>query len=113
MAAPNQTCPIARTAVIIGSRWTAQIIGALLAHEPRRFQELQEAIPGIVPATLSSRLKMLEESGIVRRQIYETHPPRAEYFLTERGRRMSGIIRAMQEWGYNWGQSRGRDGEGT
>ncbi len=96
-------CPISRTAMILGSRWTAQIIRELLDHGPRRFQDFSDALEGIAPTMLSNRLKMLEESGVVERQIYETHPPRAEYKLTDKGRKMSGIIGAMRDWGAKYG----------
>lgn len=96
-------CPIARAALILGSRWTAQIMRELLNEGPRRFQDFQEALAGIPPTTLSNRLKMLEKSGIVERQIYETHPPRAEYSLTKKGMKMSGIITAMHDWGAKYG----------
>lgn len=97
------SCPIARTAMILGSRWTAEIIRELLEKGPRRFQDLQDTLGAIAPNTLSSRLKMLEQSGVVRREFYEEHPPRAAYVLTEKGRRMSAIIGAMRAWGQNYG----------
>lgn len=92
-------CPIARAALILGTRWTAQIIRELLDHGPRRFQDLQEKIEGITPNTLSNRLKMLENSGVVSREFYTDHPPRAAYTLTEKGMKMRAIIRAMRVWG--------------
>ena len=95
----QQFCPIARAAVIIGSRWTIHIVRELLDHGPRRFQDLADAIEGIGPTTLSNRLKMLEQSGIVERQFYDEHPPRAHYVLTEKGRKMKDIIGAMRNWG--------------
>ncbi|MEO1492387.1 MAG: helix-turn-helix domain-containing protein [Pseudomonadota bacterium] len=96
-------CPIARTALILGSRWTAEIIRELLDHGPRRFQDLQDAVTGIAPNTLSARLKMLEQSGVVEREFYESHPPRAAYKLTEKGHKMSKIIGAMRAWGLKYG----------
>lgn len=99
----SDMCPIARTAMILGSRWTALIIRELLDHGPRRFQDLQDALEGIAPNTLSSRLKMLESAGVVTRTFYESHPPRADYRLTEKGRRMSAIIGAMRAWGSRYG----------
>ncbi len=96
-------CPIARAALILGSRWTAQIMRELLENGARRFQDFQDALDGIPPNTLSNRLKMLEESGIVARSFYEDHPPRAEYLLTAKGRKMSGIIGAMRDWGSKYG----------
>ena len=96
-------CPVARTAMILGSRWTAQIVGELLEHETRRFQDLQETLSGIAPTTLSARLKMLEASDVAERVFYADHPPRAAYRLTEKGRQMAGIIGAMRSWGRRWG----------
>ncbi|MEO1553764.1 MAG: helix-turn-helix domain-containing protein [Pseudomonadota bacterium] len=92
-------CPVSRAAFIIGSRWTSEIIRELVDHGARRFSDLQEALPGIAPNTLSNRLKMLEDHGVISRQIYGTHPPRSEYKLTEKGNNMRPIIDAMRTWG--------------
>ena len=92
-------CPIARTALILGTRWTAQILREMMDHGPRRFQDLQDSLTGIAPNTLSARLKMLEASGVVEREFYEDHPPRAAYQLTERGAKMRTILNAMRMWG--------------
>lgn len=89
--------------MIVGSKWTPQILRELLEHGRRRFQDLQDALPGIAPNTLSHRLKLLEQSGIVEREFYEENPPRAEYVITEKGRAMNGIIASMREWGEKFG----------
>ncbi|NQY13419.1 MAG: helix-turn-helix transcriptional regulator [Henriciella sp.] len=92
-------CPVSRTAFIIGSRWTSEIIRELVDHGARRFSDFQESLTGIAPNTLSNRLKMLEDHGVIERSIYDTHPPRSEYALTEKGRKMRPIIDAMRTWG--------------
>lgn len=92
-------CPVARAAAIVGSRWTALIMRDLLLKGSCRFQELQQSLKGIAPNTLSDRLKMLEEAKIIERQFYEEHPPRAEYVLTDKGRELGPIIKAMRDWG--------------
>ena len=92
-------CPVSRTAFIIGSRWTSEIIRELVDHGPRRFSDFEAKLAGIAPNTLSNRLKMLEDHGVVRRQIYDSHPPRSEYVLTEKGQKMRKIITAMRNWG--------------
>ncbi len=94
-------CPVSRTAFIIGSRWTSEIIRELVDHGARRFSDFETALSGIAPNTLSNRLKMLEDHGVVERKIYDTHPPRSEYLLTEKGRNMRPIIDAMRAWGNN------------
>ncbi len=92
-------CPVARAAAIVGSRWTALILRDLLLKTACRYNELLDSLTGIAPNTLSDRLKMLEEQGIVERRFYEHHPPRAEYMLTSKGRDLGPIVRAMRNWG--------------
>ena len=92
-------CPVSRTAFIIGSRWTSEIIRELVDHGPRRFSDFETALSGIAPNTLSNLLKMLEDHDVISRKIYDTHPPRSEYHLTEKGLKMRPIIDAMRLWG--------------
>ncbi len=92
-------CPVSRTAFIIGSRWTSEIIRELVDKGARRFSDFETTLAGIAPNTLSNRLKMLEDHGVVERRIYDSHPPRSEYHLTEKGVKMRPIIDAMRNWG--------------
>jgi DNA-binding HxlR family transcriptional regulator len=91
--------PVARTISVIGSSWTCLILRDFFLHGPRRFQDLQDSLKGIAPATLSERLRTLEENGVVERRFYSMSPPRAEYVLTAKGRDLGPIVRAMREWG--------------
>jgi DNA-binding HxlR family transcriptional regulator len=93
------TCPVAWTLSVIGSAWTPLILRDLLLHGPRRFQDFQSSLTGIPPATLSDRLKRLEEQGIIERSLYQQYPPRAQYQLTSKGRALGPIIGAMRDWG--------------
>jgi DNA-binding HxlR family transcriptional regulator len=61
--------------------------------------ELGTAKAGISPNTLSARLKRLEEHGVVERRFYEQHPPRAEYVLTDKGRQLGPVLKALFDWG--------------
>lgn len=92
-------CPIARTLDIIGERWTILLLRDLLLRGPRKFQDFQAAFPAMSPNTLSARLKTLEDKGIVERQFYADHPPRAEYRLTDKGRLLGPVLRALRDWG--------------
>jgi DNA-binding HxlR family transcriptional regulator len=95
----DMKCPVARTLDIIGERWTILMLRDLFQQGPRRFQDFQQSLEGISPNTLSARLKTLEEHGIVERRFHAEHPPRAEYVLTEKGRTLGPILRALLEWG--------------
>lgn len=96
-------CPVARALDVMGERWTPLILRDLFRNKTRRFQDFQESLPGIAPNTLSDRLKSLEADGIVVRQQYDDHPPRFEYVLTEKGRSLGPIVKALREWGSRYG----------
>src|SRR5262245_53779875 len=92
-------CPVARTLNVIGERWTILILRDLFRKGPRRFQDLQESLADVAPNTLSARLKDLETHGIIDRRLYSEHPPRLEYQLTEKGRTLGPVMKALLEWG--------------
>lgn len=92
-------CPVARTLDVIGERWTLLVLRDLLLQGPRRFQDFQESLTGVAPNTLSARLKTLEAQGLVVRRPYSEHPPRLEYHLTEKGKSLGPVLKAMREWG--------------
>jgi DNA-binding HxlR family transcriptional regulator len=94
----GQRCPVAKSLEFLGERWTLLVIRDLLSG-PRRFQDLQASLDGIAPNVLSERLKVLEEHGVVARQFYSQHPPRAEYALTPRGRELGVVVGALAMWG--------------
>lgn len=94
-------CAVAATSDLIGSKWTALIVHDL-SEGPRRFTALEHACPGISPRTLSERLQMLEQEGIVVRHSYPESPPRVEYELTEKGVALLPIIEAMRSFGHVW-----------
>jgi len=95
------TCAVAATSELIGSKWTSLIVHDL-SEGPRRFTQLEHACPGISPRTLSERLHMLEQQGIVGRRSYPESPPRVEYDLTDKGNALLPIIEEMRSFGHNW-----------
>lgn len=95
-------CPVDEAARIIGQKWTLQIVHELLDHPSRRFCELQEALGGVNPSTLSSRLKMLEEEGLVRRVQVSAIPPHVEYSLTPMGYDLREVIAEITKWSNAW-----------
>jgi DNA-binding HxlR family transcriptional regulator len=94
-------CPIARTAEIIGGKWTLLIIRDL-ASGVKRFNQLERSLHGISPKTLSERLRSLEEEGMIIRQTFAEVPPRVEYSLTTKGRDLSIVIESMRSYGKRW-----------
>ncbi len=100
-AADRCGCPVARTARIIGNRWTPLIVRDL-ARGARRFSQLQRSLVGISPKTLTERLKDLEAVAVVERRCYAEVPPRVVYSLTEKGRALLPVIESMRAYGVAW-----------
>lgn len=79
----NQVCSIAAALEIVGERWTLLIIREALLGV-HRFDELQADL-GVARNVLQARLERLIEHGILEKRRYQDHPPRHDYYLTEKG----------------------------
>ena len=99
----GQRCPVARALDVIGEKWSLLILRDLFRKGPLRFQHLELGLPGLAPNTLSARLKTLEAQGVVATRLYEQHPPRYEYFLTDKGKALGPVLKALRAWGEEHG----------
>ncbi len=98
-----ETCPIRNVISRFSGKWSMLILCILSDHDSLRFNQLGRAIPDISPKVLTSNLKILEEDGLIKRQLYPEIPPRVEYSLTPKGRRLMPIIHNLIEWATeNW-----------
>ena len=95
-----KTCTLARTVEIVGDGWTLMILRELFLGV-RRFDEFQRQT-GASPASVSGRLRKMEEVGLIRREAYSRHPPRYEYRLTDMGKALWPAIIALKTWGDEW-----------
>jgi DNA-binding HxlR family transcriptional regulator len=95
----DQACPVARALDVVGERWTLLVLRDLFRKGPLRFQQFEALLPGIAPTTLSARLKTLEAHGVIETRLYAPHPPRYEYALTEKGRALEPVLKALYGWG--------------
>lgn len=100
MEASARPAPSALSAALdrVGDRWTLLLVEALL-EGPRRFGDLQEAVPGIAPNVLSQRLRHLEREALVVARPYSRRPPRFTYELSESGTELAGALRLLADWG--------------
>ena len=96
---PPQACPLLECMSFLGNAWAPSILW-FLGGSPRRFSELRADIPRVSAKVLSTRLRSLEEQGVVTRRVMPTSPPTVEYSLTELGREFLPAITAIAEVGY-------------
>jgi DNA-binding HxlR family transcriptional regulator len=94
----GQYCGFARAAELVGERWALLIVRDLLVA-PKRFSDLQRGLPRIPSNILTSRLKELEEAGIVRRRLQPRPSNGVFYELTEGGRDLEDAVLALGRWG--------------
>ncbi|HEX7259347.1 MAG TPA: helix-turn-helix domain-containing protein [Candidatus Saccharimonadia bacterium] len=85
------------TLKLLGDFWTLRIIDALKDGE-LRYCGVQRQAGGINPVTLSSRLKKLEQAGIIRRQDCAQDKISVSYRLTELGRGTLPVLNAINQF---------------
>jgi DNA-binding HxlR family transcriptional regulator len=94
----GQFCGLARAAEIVGQRWTLLILRDLSVGT-RRYSDLVAGLPGIPTNTLASRLKELEDEGIVERAAPAGAERSVVYALTPRGQELGPALDALSRWG--------------
>ena len=94
-------CPLEATMEIIGGKYKGVIIGHLI-NKTLRYSELQKLISHATPKMLIQQLKELEAGGIINRKLYPVVPPKTEYSLTERGKKLIPAIVELNKWGINY-----------
>lgn len=101
---PGRPCPIAASLEVVGDRWSLLVIRELRmgAH---RFNQIVVGT-GAPRDRIAARLKVLMESGVVERRVYQSTPERYEYHLTDSGQALAPVLDALYSWGKNWAVSR-------
>jgi len=92
---PNCSKALSKATNILGDNWNLLIIKQLLSGK-KRFNELMETVEGICKSVLSDRLKKLEETEILVREISPSYPVKIEYKLSDKGEKLSGIIKQIE-----------------
>ena len=91
-------CPVASALDIIGDKWSLLIMRDMLVRGKKTFKEFSESQEGIAPGILSSRLKWLEENGLMTKQKLPQNQKEIIYLLTEKGIELAPIIMELIIW---------------
>lgn len=88
------------TLAALGGKWKPIILHYLYT-DTMRFSELKKEISGITQKMLTQQLRELENDGIIKRKVYPQVPPKVEYSVTDYGKTLKPVLKAMSEWGKN------------
>ena len=107
MAEYASFCPVSKAADVLCERWSILVVRELLSGSTR-FSELRRGLPSCPPATLSKRLKQLEQADVIDRV---ESGSAVTYTLTDAGWELFPIVQAFGEWGQRWVRSSYPDGD--
>jgi DNA-binding HxlR family transcriptional regulator len=93
-----QGCPLEFSLKLLAGAWTPQIVW-FLQTEPRRFGDLKRDLVNVSAKVLTTRLREMEEKGIITREVKPTSPPTVEYALTDVGRKIGPALQSIVEVG--------------
>ncbi|MFA9456438.1 winged helix-turn-helix transcriptional regulator [Halalkalibacter sp. AB-rgal2] len=93
-----EKCGFTSAQKILSGKWSMLII-LFLSEKTMRFNEIQRLFPDITHATLTKQLRILEEYGIVVRNVYPQIPPKVEYSLSDIGKKLKPILDSIMVLG--------------
>jgi DNA-binding HxlR family transcriptional regulator len=96
----HQYCPVARASEILADRWTPLIVRELLAGS-HHFNEIERGLPGISRSLLASRLRQLEDAGVLEHRVSD-RPNATSYELTPAGRDLQRVLDRFGAWAVRW-----------
>ncbi|MFE7793390.1 winged helix-turn-helix transcriptional regulator [Streptomyces sp. NPDC057460] len=99
-ALPGRPCSAAAALQVVGEKWALLAVREIFFGN-HRFEAIARNT-GAPRDRLAARLRSLEHAGVVERRPYSERPPRHEYHLTEAGRDLAPVIRALLDWGDRW-----------
>jgi DNA-binding HxlR family transcriptional regulator len=97
-------CPVACSLDLFGDRWTLLIIRDLFIGRAR-FKDFTASPEGIPTNILADRLERLLAHGVIDQIPAEDGTKRLAYRLTEKGKALGPVLKAMRDWGLSWDKS--------
>ncbi|RZK10638.1 MAG: transcriptional regulator [Flavobacterium sp.] len=92
--------PLRDSIDVLGPKWRIQIL-VVVKYGNESFTAIQKALEPISPRILSKELKVLEENGLLLREISETYPTTIRYKWTAHTESIVSLIDTLKDWGQN------------
>ena len=100
-------CPVSTTLGVLGKKWSLLILRDISSYKVDRFSRLLESLPGIPPKVLATRLKELQQEGLIWPvENRRSHPKVVRWALTEKGMDAVAILMMIAAFGSKWNADR-------
>lgn len=96
-----EQCPMMLVQELFGGKWKLLILW-YLSSKVMRFSELQRELPSITRKMLTQQLRSLENDLLIHREVYPVVPPKVEYSLSSKGKKIIPILELMYEFGFEY-----------
>ena len=90
-------CPVERGMRILGGKWKGSILWHL-KDGPVRFNDLARQLGGASKKMITQRLREMEETGMIKREVVSTKPIAVAYDITDFGRSALGVLEDLKDW---------------
>ncbi|MBP5982379.1 MAG: helix-turn-helix transcriptional regulator [Fluviicola sp.] len=95
-------CPLSQSLDVFGDKWSLLIIRDLIFENKCTYNEFRKSSEGIATNILASRLKGLEENGIIEKSAHPESKAKVLYNLTQKGIDLLPIIIEIFIWSDNY-----------
>ena len=95
----SQRCPINYAMDMFGDRWSLLLIRDMLVRGKRRYSEFLHSEEGISTNILASRLKQMQERGLLDKFPDPNDRKASIYLLTEKGLALAPVLLEVIRWG--------------
>lgn len=93
----KENCPQRRIHYVLNGKWTSMVLYSL-SFGVMRTGQLHRTLPGISKKMLTQTLREVENSGLVKREVFNVVPPKVEYSLTPLGETFIEPLQALYDW---------------
>ena len=83
---------------ILGKKYSLLIIGVLGNNTAMSFNDIKKSVGCPRSNLLSVRLKEMSSTGIIKRDVMDSHPVSVKYSLTEGGKELRGNLIPLFKW---------------
>ena len=97
----NECLRLLGSVELVGKRWSSAILLAL-ARGAERFSDIPAVVPGLSDRMLAQRLKELETSGLLEREVIASTPVQVRFRLTASGHDLITSLQPLAAWGQKW-----------